>query len=340
MKTRLIGVDAPEWEAVLGEAAHDVYQRPAYVALCAAQEHGRPCALHVTDDVRTMLLPLVICSIPGGGFDATSPYGYPGPVGRGTDDPAFLRVALVAGLQELRDAQFVSAFVRLHPLLNPSPPTGIGTLVEHGETVSIDLTLPSERLWAQMRRDHRHAIARASRLGFIAHMDEEWRHQAAFRRLYRATMARRSAMPFYFFDDAYFDGLRDALGTDLHLCVVERDGDVAAAGLFIATDGIVQYHLSGSDDAFRMFQPSKLMVHFVSGWAKERGNRVLHLGGGVGASNDSLMEFKTGFSPRRHMFETLRFVIDEQEYRRLVEVRDPQLDPDARSGFFPLYRHA
>jgi hypothetical protein len=44
-----------------------------------------------------MLLPLVIRGIPGGGFDATSPYGYPGPVGTGTDDPAFLRVALVAG---------------------------------------------------------------------------------------------------------------------------------------------------------------------------------------------------------------------------------------------------
>jgi ribosomal protein S18 acetylase RimI-like enzyme len=340
LKGTLIDVDAPEWEAVLGEAAHDVYQRPAYVALCAAQEHGRPCALHVTDDVRTMLLPLVIRSIPGGGFDATSPYGYPGPVGRGTDDPAFLRVALVAGLQVLRDAQFVSAFVRLHPLLNPSPPTGIGTLVEHGETVSIDLTLPIERLWAQTRLNHRRDVTRATKLGFAARMDEEWRHLETFERLYRATMARRSATPFYFFGDAYFDGLRDALGEDLHLCVVERDGDVAAAGLFIETDGIVEYHLSGTDDAFRNVQPTKLMMHFVSGWAKDRGNRVLHLGGGVGGSSDSLLQFKIGFSPQRHMFETLRFVIDEQEYRRLVEVRDPQFDPDARSGYFPLYRLA
>ena len=51
-----------------------------------------------------MLLPLVIRGIPGGGFDATSPYGYPGPVGTAADDPAFLRVALVAGLHVLREA--------------------------------------------------------------------------------------------------------------------------------------------------------------------------------------------------------------------------------------------
>jgi ribosomal protein S18 acetylase RimI-like enzyme len=340
LKGRLIDVDAPEWEAVLAVAAHDVYHRPAYVALCAAQEHGRPCALHVTDGARTMLLPLVIRSIPGGGFDAASPYGYPGPVGRGTDDPAFLSVALVAGLQVLREARLVSAFVRLHPLLNLSPPHGIGTLVEHGETVSVDLTLPTERLWAEMRLNHRRDIARATTRGFAARMDEEWTHLEEFERLYRATMARRSAAAFYFFGDAYFDGLRDALGEDLHLCVVERDGDLAAAGLFTETDGIVEYHLSGTDDAFRTDQPTKLMMHFVSAWAKDRGNRVLHLGGGVGGSSDSLLQFKIGFSPRLHAFATLRMVVDEREYGRLVTARDPRLDPDARSGFFPLYRHA
>jgi hypothetical protein len=76
LKGTLLDVDAPEWAAVLRAA------RPA---------------LSITDGRRTMLLPLVIRGIPGGGFDATSPYGYPSPVGTGTDDPAFLRVALVAG---------------------------------------------------------------------------------------------------------------------------------------------------------------------------------------------------------------------------------------------------
>jgi lipid II:glycine glycyltransferase (peptidoglycan interpeptide bridge formation enzyme) len=204
--------------------------------------------------------------------------------------------------------------------------------------VSIDLTLSTEELWAQTRHDHRRDITRALRLGYIARMDEEWRHLASFIRVYEATMTRLSASRFYFFDVAYFEGLREALGESLHLCVVEKDGAIAAAGLFVETDGLVQFHLSGTDDAFRMVQSTKLMLHFVRGWAKDRGNQVLHLGGGVGASNDSLLSFKGGFSPLRHPFATLRVVVDESDYRRLVAASDPDLDPGVRSGFFPLYR--
>ena len=89
-----------------------------------------------------------------------------------------------------------------------------------------------------------------------------------------------------------------------------------------------------------MVQPTKLMMHFVRGWAKDRGNQVLHLGGGVGGDSDSLLQFKGRFSPLRHTFATLRVVIDGQEYDRLIAARDPLLGPDARRGFFPLYRHA
>jgi ribosomal protein S18 acetylase RimI-like enzyme len=336
----LLDADSPEWETVIRAARHDVYHLQGYVALCAEQEGGQPRALYVTEGERAMLLPLVVRRIPGGGFDAISPYGYPGPVGIGTDDPAFLRLALVAGLQVLRDAGLVSAFIRLHPLLNPSPPAAVGTIVRHGDTVSIDLTLPGDALWAQTRLNHRRDISRALKLGYIAYMDEDWRHLQAFKDLYRATMARRKASQFYFFDDAYFDGLRSALGERLHLCVVEKDGIIAAAGLFTETSGIVQYHLSGTGDEFRLVQPTKLMMHFMRSWAKDRGNEVLHLGGGVGGEDDSLLLFKLGFSPVRHTFATLRMVIDEKEYGRLVEARSPQLDPRVRNGFFPLYRQA
>jgi hypothetical protein len=178
------------------------------------------------------------------------------------------------------------------------------------------------------------------RLGAVARMDEEWLHFETFRRLYRETMVRRSAAPRYFFSDGYFDALREGLGDRLHLCIVEMGGVIAAAGLFVETCGIVQVHLSGSDDALSNIAPMKVMLHYVEGWAKARGDRHLHLGGGVGGQNDSLQYFKAGFSPLRHPFSTLRVVVDRQEYRRLVAALDPLLDEDDRSGFFPLYRQA
>ena len=338
MKAELLDVDAPAWRVFLDDTDHDFYHLPGYVSLCAKQEGGVPRGLMVTSAGRDMLLPLIIRSIPGDGLDATSPYGYPGPLVRGTNDDAFLETAVAAGVEVLQAAGVVSAFVRLHPLLNPVPPSGIGTVVQHGDTVSVDLALPTDDLWEQIRLDHRRGIRRAMRLGCVARMDESWTHFDAFKRLYRATMERRSADRFYFFDDAYFAALRDALPDQLHLCLVEADGEIAAAGLFAETDRIVQYHLSGTSDAARNLQPTKLMMQFVLEWAKARGDRVLHLGGGVGAGNNSLMRFKNGFSPRRHAFSTLRIVIDEPGYRRLVEAVDPSLDPDDRSGYFPAYR--
>lgn len=337
VKAELLDIDAPEWDATLRATRHDFHHLPAYVALCAAESGGRPRALYVCESGKAMLLPLIIRDITGGGFDATSPYGYPGPVGRGTEDPGFLRLALAAGSETLRSAGIVAAFIRLHPLLNTFPPDGVGTVVRHGETVSIDLTLTAEALWVETHANHRRNITRSLQLGYTARIDEGWRHFEAFKRLYRGTMDRRAAVPSYFFSDTYFEALRAALGDRINLCVVEREGAIAAAGLFVETNGIVEYHLSGSDAAF-VHAPTKLMLHFVRGWAKERGNRVMHLGGGVGNANDSLMHFKAGFSPTRTPFETLRIVLDELEYRRLVLARDPNLDPDDRGGYFPAYR--
>jgi hypothetical protein len=339
MRAELLGVEGPRWAAFLQETPHDFYHLPAYVALCARQEAGEPRALLVEGGGARLLLPLIIRGIPGSDkTDATSPYGYPGPLVGGTADPTFPREALVVGVTALRRIGVVSTFVRLHPLLNPWPLEGIGTVLEHGQTVSIDLTLPEDTLWAQMRLNHRRDIRRALQLGYVARMDESFDAYRSFGRLYRLTMERRAASPYYFFDDAYFDGLRDALGGRLHLCVVEKGGAIAAAGLFVETDGIVQYHLSGTDGAVTDMRPTKLMMHHVGGWAKQRGNRCLHLGGGVGGANDSLFRFKEGFSPLRHPFRTMRVVVDELSYRRLVAARDPVLDPEERDGFFPTYR--
>jgi Acetyltransferase (GNAT) domain len=334
----LLDVNSPRWSAFLAEASHDFYHLPAYAAVCATQEGGEPRAVLVEHGRRKMLLPLIIRPVPGDRHDAVSPYGYPGALYSGPDDPRFVVEALRTGLDALSESGVVAVFVRLNPLVNTSPLTGIGTVVEHGKTVSIDLTLSDEDRWRQMRANHRRDISRALSLGWAARRDETWEHWATFRRLYHATMERHGAARFYFFDDRYFDRLRDALGERLHLWVAQKDGTVAAAALFTETCGVVQYHLSGLDWSFTRAHPTKLLIHGVAGWARERGNRRLHLGGGVAGAEDSLFHFKAGFSPLRHRFRTLRVVLDEAEYGRLVAARDPTLDLTRQTGFFPPYR--
>ena len=157
--------DDPIWTSILAETAHDFYHLPAYTQLAAVHERGEPQALLVEAGARRLLLPLVVRQIPGSDQDATSAYGHPGPVVTGTLDAGFLSEALAAGVDHLRDEGFVSLFVRLHPILNEEPPRGVGTLIRHGDTVAMDLSLSPEELWSQTRRNHRQQNSAGARRG-------------------------------------------------------------------------------------------------------------------------------------------------------------------------------
>ena len=172
--------------------------------------------------------------------------------------------------------------------------------------------------------------------GDLRHIDQEWREIEAFLRLYYQTMRRVGADQSYYFPRDYFSDLRRALDGRLHLCVVEFGGQIISAGLFAETSDIVQYYLSGSDEEFLAYSPLKTMLDFVRRWAKGRGNRVLHLGGGL----SSLFAFKAGFSRARHPFYTWRAVTDEPAYRALIERWElcSGMRADGIDGFFPAYR--
>lgn len=338
MQATLIEPDAPRWTEILGRVRHDFYHLPGYVALAAEQEGGAARALLVEEGARGLLLPLILRPIKGGSSDATSPYGYPGPLTWGDRDQEWIRDAFQAGVERLRSDGVVSLFVRLHPLLDELPPVEVGRLVTHGETVSIDLTRSLEEIWGQTRNNHRRDIGKSQRLGYVAQLDKDWEYFGTFVRLYRETMERLSAEERYLFDEGYFRRLREVLGASVMLWVVTKDDAIAAAVLFVETSGIVQYHLAGSDQEHAWTRPTKLLIWSVARWAKERGDVRLHLGGGVGGADDSLMHFKAGFSDDRHMFRTLRVVVDDLAYRRLVSGRDAGLDATDLDGFFPLYR--
>jgi hypothetical protein len=213
-------------------------------------------------------------------------------------------------------------------------------VVTHGETVYVDLAASNEEIWHQTRLSDRNNISWLRRNGYGARVDDTWGRFADFKGIYRDTMARVGASSDYYFDGAYFDALRSGLGDRLHLIVVEAGSETAAAGLFTEENGIVQFHLSGTAEAHRQHGPSRLMLDFARGWAKVRGNRWFHLGGGVGGRPDSLFRFKCGFSKLRAPFSTWRVVASRTVYEGAVKIWESRhgLTADADDGFFPAYR--
>ena len=352
MQVEFLDPEAASWPTLLGLVKHDFYHLPSYVAFAARHhDRGQGALAAVQEGGSCLLVPLIIREIPrsltGGGqpaYDATSPRGYPGPLTVppvSVSEGAFAVRALDALASALRGRGIVSLYSRLHPLF-PVPDAAmqrVGAIVDHGDSVFVDLTLSDEVLHRQTEHGHRQAISKATRRGYAARMDEDWDHFDGFVDVFQQSMDRVGATSFWRLSRAYFVDLRESLGDRLHLCVVELGDEVAAAALITEIGGIVEYHLAGTSNAHLSASPSKLVINFVRSWAKARGNRVLHLTGSL-RRGDSLSQFKAGFSPLQSPVRSWRLVADEPAYQDLANRWSAATgtEPDPITGFFPAYR--
>jgi GNAT acetyltransferase-like protein len=337
-----------EWEDVLAQVAqHDFYHLAEYHRLAEERGEGTAHLFAYHDGAYTIALPLLLRPVEGTGeawSDATSVYGYAGPLASHAGMPPSVVRSFQEGLRgALATRRVVAVFSRLHPLIPQCGMlAGLGDCMPEGETVSIDLTLPPAEQWSQYRASLRTRINKLRRGGLVCLRDGEKRRLSEFTDIYYQTMRRVKAHRSYFFEPEYFTRLASGLGPRLELFVVTSDGIVVGGGLFTICDGIVQYHLGGTCDAFLKVGPMSLLFDMVRLWASDQGARVLHLGGGVGSRKDSLLHFKAGFSDRRHTFWTWRWVVEPDAYRGLCE-RNARGNGErgvqqASRDYFPQYR--
>lgn len=355
MKVTLLKPEDPRWQSELSHVQHEFYHMPDYLSLEAQRLKGIARALLVTSDEASLILPLILREVSlvaedGNELsfkDAVSPYGYPGPLVnlKNGDKRSFVQAAIEAASPVLRETGVVCAFVRMNPFLNNSPLfSGVGSLVESGSVVWIDLALSTKELQRGMRSRFRSYLNATLRSGATVRFDLEWRHLEDFTRLYYLSMDRVGAADWYYFDRSYFQSLRSILGDDLKLCVIEKDEEVVAAGLFAVSGGIVQYLFSGTDIDSGLDHATKLMMVFVRDWAKASGNSIFHLGGGVGGGKDNLGRFKQGFSKLMKPFYTWRLIFDFPTYNAAIRAwnfnsqQTNGKQSDKQNDFFPRYR--
>jgi Acetyltransferase (GNAT) domain len=338
--------DKKAWDNILETSAQsDFYHLHSYHHLASTRGEGTPLMFVYRWQGEFVGLPLLIRPLPipevaselGGLADATSVYGYPGPL-CSTPEPT---EELVAGFHkaltgELRDRKIVTAFTRLNPLMAQERIlSGLGDIVELGEAVSIDLELPEMNQASQYGSNHRRDIRRAISAGFSCGDESNPSALKEFGRVYRENMERVGANPAYMFDDHYFERLF-ASDPGVFFLFVCRDptGQLAAGGVFARTGGILQYHLGGTAGDALQYSPLKLVLDTARRWGSDNGARIFHLGGGVGYRNDSLLRFKSGFSPTRKKLKVWRFVVCPEIYKQLCAATSEANDDE----FFPRYR--
>ncbi len=362
MPVRLIPADSPEWDGIVGRTAHDFFHTSRYHRLTEAFHGGKAWLAVCGNDEKFIAWAMirqglgVLNLTNANGFsDLSSVYGYTGPIAyKSENDHVFLRAAWDAMKELWRSRHAVSAFTRFHPLLenhkyvpylrderNHSEFVHDG--YEEGATVAIDLTQSPEAVRQCYSRHLDQALRRQIRQGITVSPDPEWAYLDDFSRMYYSTMKRNKANEFYFFSHAYFARLKEALGPHGTLMIARCRNEIAAASLLIEYRGMVHLHLLATDDNFLPLSPSKLIIHEAQVWARARGNRLFHLGGGRGSrTDDPLFRFKSRFSNKSYPFYTGRWVLNGKVYEALTAQRSQQVAhapaTDAAEPFFPAYR--
>jgi hypothetical protein len=337
-KFSVIEVNDLRWSAIVNKSKQfDFYHSQSYHLL---EKGNRPVLLvsFFYDDF--MALPLIIRAIPNtSSFDCTSVYGYCGLISSidVKDIPSEEITYFKGQLLGFFDSNaIVTVFSRLHPLISTDAFfNDFGLIKDINKTVAIDLRQTLEAQRTQYRKSYRSELKQLHRKGFEVIKAETKEDIDAFIVIYRETMKRVKASEKYFFDHNYFYAFIGAKCFESILLVAKKEGKIVAGAIFTVTKNIMQYHLAGTAEVHLKERPMKLIVDEARLLGNKLGLDFLHLGGGVGGSDeDSLFYFKSGFSDYRCQYKIWQTIVDPRKYNELIE----KAKVDINNTFFPLYR--
>jgi serine/alanine adding enzyme len=297
-------------------------------------------------------LPFLLGSSDASQFsDIANPYGYGGPVcGRAnlaTATQLYSRFAEAFAAWCDKEG-IASEFCSLHPLMAENHHKlmdGAITLGYEKDVVIMDLRANEEALESALRSDHRRSIRVARRAGVeIKRVDATSDNLAIFRKMYDATMVRRSAAERWLLPDGYFETTVRHLGPKrVSLFFASVGGELEVGTLLMHDFDMAYSHFSGSFDSHPNARARTLMILETALWAKRYGFSRFHLGGGVTKSaKDSLLQWKAGFTDHLTPLYTYFCVRSTQAYDTLCARKRAYerqtTGAELQSDFLPLYR--
>jgi len=284
-------------------------------------------------------LPFLVRKIENSEYkDLTSVYGYPGPISKGVTNHfnnAHFKIELI---KFLKLNNFICAFSRLNPFIAKQLKILInfGTIIPKGKVVNIDITKKTEIQRVDYQKRLKTYINKSRRNSSVIKASSK-ADLKVFIDIYYKNMKRVDADDFYFFDELYFKNLVDSedFKTEILLAKDNNTNEIMAGCLFLISNGIVQYHLSGTKEEFLDQTPTKLLIDEMRVIATNRNLLFFNLGGGLGGrEDDSLFNFKSSFSKNHKDFNIWKIIIDENIYNNLVI----KTKADKNTEYFPIYR--
>jgi len=331
-----------EWDATVRSfSEHDVYYLSGYVKAFQIHGDGDPYLLYYEDNgLRAIYVYMRRKTVLEGVYDSVTPYGYGGVLFDGDTSEANRQTFWKAYVEKMKAEGIVDNFVRYHPVLaNAVNMKSTDTVIDLGKTIAFDLESP-EVIWDNIISKNRNMIRKAEKNGITIEHGKGMDLLDQFTEVYNATMDKDHAEEYYYFKRPFYESIDRDLQDNYEMFYAMYEGRPIAMSIMIFANGRLNYHLSGSDIAYRNLAPSNLLLYKAALWGYEQGCKTFHLGGGVGSGVDNLYKFKAAFNKNSdYQFSIGKEIFDQEKYDELVAIRaqqDPDFNPESK--FFPLYR--
>ena len=271
-------------------------------------------------------------------YDLSTPYGYGGWLfeGEGTDES--ITIFNKEYDQWCKENNIVSEFIRFHPVINNA--VGINEKIYDtvllGKTVAIQLD-DKDNIWARYTSRNRSHIRVATKEGVVVKKETSKAAFDQFREIYETTMTHDDAVSYYYFDEAFFESIRNDLEGHCKIFTAYLDDKAIASSIVIYAEKYLNYHLSGQLFEYRRYAGTNMILNEAANWGCENGFEWFHLGGGLGAKDGPLYEFKKSFYKKGddQNFYIGRKIIDTSAYQLMISLRE---EGELGEGFFPKYR--
>lgn len=248
-------------------------------------------------------------------FDIETAYGYGGPITNCFDEKFFEEFE-ESFINYCQSNYIVAEFVRFHPLLNNQNIFNDKMQVIHNRsTVYLDLTKGIEKIWDEdIKSKNRNVIRKAKKNGLHVEISDNYE---TFKVIYSRTMDKVDASCYYYFDNEYYERIKE--NSNCILLNVQREDKVIASAIFMGYGEYFHYHLAGSLKEELSFSPNNLLLWESINYAVSKGYKTMHFGGGLTDSlEDNLFKFKCSFSKSYTDFYIGKRVHNKEVYTYLI----------------------
>jgi Acetyltransferase (GNAT) domain len=276
-------------------------------------------------------------------YDIISPYGYGGPIPQFKDETLYedlCRGFYLSFSTFCKNNNIISEFCRLHPIFENHvlvKAFSDGIVQKIGKIVYIDLSCSEEELLNNMEHSHRRKIRKAvSNPDLSFEVVTQNGPDGLFYKNYVENMQMVGVENKYLFSPGFFvDAFRN-LSEFISLNQISYKGNCCAQWIVLKNGDYAYSWLSASQNEYLYLSPNNLMVYDLCLKLKKEGINHFNLGGGRGAQEDSVYQFKKGFSKLSKDFYIYKKIHLNEAYTELVKLKANETGNS--DEYFPKYR--